>query len=139
VEDHCSRVALAPSRSDATGGSALDCDLARREDAPARRTGQLRLSQGVMAKVSVTTGHHRLGGSGDSRPASAAAPGSVRTREGAALADAPGRGQAPSFRRRYRPGGAARFSSRFSRFGQPPPFCDRGGLRPGAGEPEARP
>jgi hypothetical protein len=26
-------VALAPSRSDATGGSALDCDLARREDA----------------------------------------------------------------------------------------------------------
>ena len=37
----------------------------------------------------VTAGHHRPGGSGDGRPASAAAPGSVRTREGAAFADAP--------------------------------------------------
>jgi hypothetical protein len=39
----------------------------------------------------VTAGHHRPSGSGDSRPASAAAPGSVRTREGAASADAPAR------------------------------------------------
>ena len=35
----------------------------------------------------VTAGHHRPGGSGDGRLASAAAPGSVRTREGAASAD----------------------------------------------------
>ena len=34
VEDHCSRVGACAHRiSDATGGSALDCDLARREDA----------------------------------------------------------------------------------------------------------
>jgi hypothetical protein len=36
-------------------------------------------------------------GSVDGRPASAAAPGSVRTREGAASADAPRRGQSPAF------------------------------------------
>ena len=38
----------------------------------------------------VTAGHHRPGGSGVSRLASAAAPGSVRTLKGAAFADAPG-------------------------------------------------
>jgi hypothetical protein len=73
VEDHCSRVALAPSRSDATVGSALDCDLARREDA--RHGG--RATPGFRtrgAECCVTAGHHRPGGSGDGRPASAARP-----------------------------------------------------------------
>jgi len=45
----------------------------------------------------VAAGHHWPGDSGDARRASAAAPGSVRTREGAALADGPGRGQTPGF------------------------------------------
>ena len=50
-----------------------------------------------MPENRVTAGDHRPAGSGDSGPASAAAPGSVRTREGAALADDPGRGQTPVF------------------------------------------
>jgi hypothetical protein len=46
----------------------------------------------------VTASHHRPGGSGEVRAAPAAAPGSVRTREGAALADAPGADSPPSLK-----------------------------------------
>ena len=62
----------------------------------------------------MTASHHRPGGSGDSRPASAAAPGSAPAREGAASADAPGADSPPPF-----PAGAiglvvhARTQSRF--------------------------
>jgi hypothetical protein len=109
---------------------ALDCDLARRDDA--RHGG--RATRGFAwcgAGCSVSAGHHRPGGSGDGRPASAAAPGSVRPREGAASADAPGHGQTPAFpRRRHRPGGAARLSSRFpSRPARALLRCSRAGVR----------
>ena len=45
----------------------------------------------------VTAGHHRPGGSGDGRPASAAAPGSVPHARGRGLSRRPGRGQSPAF------------------------------------------
>jgi hypothetical protein len=79
----------------------------------------------------VTAGYHRPGGSGEVRPASAAAPGSVRTREGAALADAPGTDGPPPFpRRRHRLGGAARLSSRFpARPARALPRCSRAEAR----------
>ena len=85
-------VALAPSRSDATGGSALDGDLDRQDNARRRWTGQPH-SRGVSncgPRGRVTAGHYRLGGSGDSRPASAAAPGSAPRARGRGTADAPG-------------------------------------------------
>ena len=63
----------------------------------ARRTSHPRLTAWRGDGCYLTAGHHRPGGSGEVRPASAAAPGSVRTREGAALADAPGREPPPSF------------------------------------------
>jgi len=50
------------------------------------------------ADCSVMAGHHQPRGSGDGSPASAAAPGSVRTREGAALADAAGANSPPPSR-----------------------------------------
>jgi hypothetical protein len=50
-----------------------------------------------MLEIRVTASNHRPARSGDSRPASAAAPGSVRTREGAASADAPGANGTPAF------------------------------------------
>jgi len=91
-------VALAPSRSDATAGSALDGDLDRQDNARRRWTSQPH-SRGVSncgARGRVTAGHHRPGGSGDSRPASAARPRQrPRAREGAPL-PTPGRGQAPA-------------------------------------------
>jgi len=62
------------------------------EDGPPRG-----LPLGVVPKISVTAGHHRLCGSGEVRPASAAAPGSAPAREGAASADAPGAESPPRF------------------------------------------
>jgi hypothetical protein len=64
----------------------LPADL---HDALAQSTERLRTSLSQV-RCHVTAGHHRPGGSGDDCSASAAAPGSVRTREGAASADAPG-------------------------------------------------
>ena len=86
----------------------------------------------------VTAGHHRPSGSGDSRPASAAAPGSVHTREGAASADA------PDADRPYLPADAIGLvvlpvSVRGFPLGQLTPFCAEPELRSGAGVPEARP
>jgi hypothetical protein len=49
------------------------------------------------AEGCVTAGHHRPGGSGDSRLASAATPVRASAREGAALADAPGADSPPTF------------------------------------------
>jgi hypothetical protein len=66
---------------------ALDCDLARRDDARHGGRATPRLTAWRGAGCCVTAGHHRPGGGGDGRPVSAAAPGSVRTREGAASAD----------------------------------------------------
>ena len=87
----------------------------------------------------MTAGHHRPGGGGEIRPESAAAPGSVRTREGAASADAPGADSPPTFPADaiglvVLPVSVHAFSS-----GQLAPFCAAAGLRPGAGVPEARP
>jgi hypothetical protein len=94
-------------------GTSLDGDLERRDDARHGGRATPRLTAWHGAGCRVTAGHHRPGGSGGGRPASAAAPGSVRTREGAASADTPGRGQSPAFsHRRHRPGGGAHFSSR---------------------------
>ena len=76
---------------------ALDCDLARRDDARHGGRATPRLTAWRGAGCCVTAGHHRPGGSGEVRPASAAAPGSVRTREGAASADAPGADSPPPF------------------------------------------
>jgi hypothetical protein len=47
--------------------------------------------------VSRDGGHNLPGDSGDGRPTSAAAPGSVRTREGGAFADVPGADSPPPF------------------------------------------
>jgi len=91
-------VALAPSRSDATGGSALDGDLDRQDNARRRWTGQPH-SRGVSncgPRGRVTAGHYRLGGSGDSRPASARRTRRASARQGRGFADAPGRGQTPA-------------------------------------------
>ena len=67
------------------------------ENLPRTEDGRPRLSAWRGAGCRVTAGHHRPGGSGDGRPASAVAPGSVRTREGAAPADAPGADSPPPF------------------------------------------
>jgi hypothetical protein len=64
--------------------------ILRGETMPGTEDGPLAAFAWRGARCSVTAGHHRPGGSGDSRLASAAAPGSVRTREGAAVADALG-------------------------------------------------
>ena len=87
-QDHCSRV-CGCAATDAPR-RALDGDLARRDDARHGGRATPRLTAWRGAGCCVTAGHHQPGGSGDGRPASAAAPGSVCTREGAASADAPG-------------------------------------------------
>ena len=54
---------------DATGGSALDCDLYAARCCQARRTGHARLARGAIDEC-VTAGHHRPSGNGGNRPAS---------------------------------------------------------------------
>ena len=76
---------------------ALDRDLARRDDARHGGRASCGLTHSMRVACCVTADLHRLGGSGDGRPASAAAPGSVRTREGAASADAPSTDRPPPF------------------------------------------
>jgi hypothetical protein len=93
---------------------ALDGDLGRREDARhgGRATPPVFAWRG--AGCCVTAGHHRPGGSGDARLASAA-----RTRQRPRAREAaPGRrpksGQSPAFpRRHHRPGGPPRLRLRF--------------------------
>ena len=87
----------------------------------------------------MTAGHHRPGGSGGTRAASAAAPGSVRTREGAALADAQGAESPPDFPAATI--GLVVLAAPVHAFppGQLAPFRATAGLRPGAGVPQARP
>ena len=87
----------------------------------------------------MTAGHHRPGGSGDGRPASAAAPGSVRTREGAASADAQGRGQIPAIPAADVGLVVLPVSVHAFPLGQLAPFGALAGRRPGAGVPQARP
>jgi hypothetical protein len=75
---------------------APDCDLARRDDARHGGRATPRFAW-CGAGCSVTAGHHRPSGGGDGCPASAAAPGSVHTREGAALCRRPGADSPPAF------------------------------------------
>jgi hypothetical protein len=87
----------------------------------------------------VTAGCHRPGGSGEDRAASAAAPGSVRTREGAALADAPGGDSLPAFPVNAIGLVVLPVSVHAVPPGQVVRWWAVAGLRPGAGVPEARP
>jgi hypothetical protein len=82
VEDHCSRVgACANRRGDATGGSALECDLVRHEDA----------RHGGRARPDLRRGGHRrsvTAGTADLRerayrPGGGGAPVRATAREGA--------------------------------------------------------
>ena len=77
-------MALAPSRRDATAGSALDGALSRRKDRRHRWTAARTDRLSAVPETRVTASNHRPAGSGDSRPASAAAPGSASAREGEA-------------------------------------------------------
>jgi hypothetical protein len=77
-------VALAPSWRDATAGSALDGVLPRRKNRRHRWTGHPHKST-MRGAGDLRDGEQPpAAGSGDSRPASAAAPGSASAREGEA-------------------------------------------------------
>ena len=88
----------------------------------------------------VTAGHHRPAGSGDSRPASAAAPVSAPAREGAAQPPPPRARTVPrSFPAKALALVVLPVSVHALLFPATSRFCAASGLRPGAGVPQARP
>jgi hypothetical protein len=89
------------------------------------------------AEGCVTAGHHRPSGSGDGPGVGRRARQRPHAR-GRGLSRRPGRGQSPAL-----PGATGLVvlpvSVHALPLGQLAAFCDRGGLRPGAGVPQARP